>query len=461
MSSSISILPSTSIQHKLISLLGTIVTITFVFASAILIVIQSRETDEALQQKLDNISQFAQQSLGAALWQYNDRYINDFVHSLFLYEDIVFVQIYEEGKTLVKKSAPRYPEDSSFTDFSQSRGFITAQLPVLFKNKPIGKLHIAITRERIFSSITREIMITCTMLLIVLAAILISVVYTSRTYLFKPLRRLENTAKTIAAGNLEAPIDTSGNDEIGMLAKTFQQMMTNLSKITASRDLLEREIQERKNAEKRLRSSLKEKEILLKEVHHRVKNNLQLIQSLLNLQEREKENGLLASSLEDTRNRISAMALIHENLYRSANVGNINFTHYIETLVGHLIRSHRIPGKEVLTNYSIADIAIPLDVAIPCGLIINELVTNSLKHAFDQTAIPQLSLRLENPNNGEIKLSITDNGRGIGEETLQEETPSLGLKLVRILAEEQLEGTLKISAAEGTATVIQFRFNST
>jgi len=218
-----------------------------------------------------------------------------------------------------------------------------------------------------------------------------------------------------------------------------------------------RDISERKRAEEELKESLKEKEVLLKEVHHRVKNNMQVISSLLMLQEDSSEDKKIIEMLKDSQNRISSMALIHERLYRSHNLSKVDLNEYIDDLVSGLFQSYGVSESRVALNINVENVLLGIDSAIPCGLIINELVSNSLKHAFpgDKNGEIKIFLRLMDENM--IELVVGDNGIGIPEDMDIRKTRSLGLYLVTLLVENQLHGEIALNRERGTEFLIKFR----
>jgi hypothetical protein len=207
------------------------------------------------------------------------------------------------------------------------------------------------------------------------------------------------------------------------------------------------DITEAKKAERRVRESLKEKDILLKEIHHRVKNNLQIISSLLNLQSQYVQNRDIMESLRDSRNRIKSIALVHEKLYQSKDLANVRFSEYVANLLRYLFRSYGISPELVRSAIDIDDVSMGIDTIISCGLIINELVSNSLKHAFSPGEGGEIGIRFRS-NQSFSTLEISDNGVGLPEELDIEGTESLGLKLVVALVDE-LKGRLELHSEKG------------
>ncbi|MBU7025852.1 MAG: PAS domain S-box protein [Theionarchaea archaeon] len=216
-----------------------------------------------------------------------------------------------------------------------------------------------------------------------------------------------------------------------------------------------RDVTERKKAEENVKASLREKEVLLREIHHRVKNNLQIISSLLSLQSRYIRESQYTEMFKESQNRVRSMALIHEKLYQSEDLAKIDFTEYIKPLVHELIRSYEVDPDKVAVRIQVDDVSLGVDTAIPCGLIINELVSNSLKHAFPDRK-GEIKIALHSVD-GTIELTVSDNGVGIPDTIDFRNAETLGLRLVTILAEDQLDGDINLIRGKGTQVRITFR----
>ncbi|MBW4488668.1 MAG: PAS domain-containing protein [Trichocoleus desertorum ATA4-8-CV12] len=209
------------------------------------------------------------------------------------------------------------------------------------------------------------------------------------------------------------------------------------------------EIAERQRAENQIKTSLREKEVLLKEIHHRVKNNLQVISSLLKLQAGYIKEHHVLEILKESQNRVRAMALLHEKLYQSEDLAKVNFTEYVHSLVANLFRSYGIKSQTITAKINIEDVLFDIDAVIPCGLIINELVSNSLKYAFPGNQKGEVCVELLLTQTGECQIVVSDNGLGLPEELDFQNTKSLGLQLVCMLI-EQLEGKIELDNSCGT-----------
>jgi two-component sensor histidine kinase len=217
-----------------------------------------------------------------------------------------------------------------------------------------------------------------------------------------------------------------------------------------------RDITARKLTEKQLKASLKEKEVLLKEIHHRVKNNLQIISSLLDLSRRRTENQEVVDLLSAARAKVHTMALIHTQLYQSERFDRIDMQSHIRDMIIHL--SQLYGAKENITPIiNASDVHLSVTQAIPCALALNELISNVYRHAFQQGEEGTVEVSMEQSSDGTISLNVKDDGIGIPEEIDINETDTLGLKLVRNLVLGQLSGRLQIERNDGTEILIEFR----
>ena len=219
------------------------------------------------------------------------------------------------------------------------------------------------------------------------------------------------------------------------------------------------DISDRKEREQAIRAALKEKDILLGEIHHRVKNNLHIIHSLLDLQSARISDPSVQEMLRDSQNRIRSMALIHQTLYQSKDFAGADFAVFLETLIPTLISSYGIDPLRTTLAIEAHDVKLPISLAIPCGLIVNELVSNALKHAFPGDRSGTISVKAHvagrTAGRGDVTLSVSDDGVGLGPEVDLERTETLGLRLVSLLT-DQVHGTLDIHRADPTAFTVTF-----
>ena len=255
-----------------------------------------------------------------------------------------------------------------------------------------------------------------------------------------PLQKLKDAFIQIKDGNYDLTIKTRSDDEIADLSNEFNKMAQDL-----------------KRSNEELRSSLAHKEVLLREIHHRVKNNMQIISSLLDHQMDSVKDKQLTEAFLESQNRITSMALIHEKLYRSADLMKIDFKEYVDDLAVGLFQSYGVNTGNIQLNTNVENISLEIDIAIPIGLVINELITNSIKYAFPEGRKGMIYITARSINDRQVEIVIGDNGIGIPENLDFRNTGTLGLHLVTTLIENQLHGKIDLQKNKGTEFVIQFR----
>jgi PAS domain S-box-containing protein len=215
------------------------------------------------------------------------------------------------------------------------------------------------------------------------------------------------------------------------------------------------DISQRKNSEEKVRASLKEKEVMLQEIHHRVKNNLQIIISLLRLQARFIKDKEAKELFKDSQRRIRSMAIIHEKLYRSEDFAQVNFAWYIQSFSTHLFQTYMVDSTKIKLNMDVDDIQIDINKAIPCGILLNELVSNSIKHAFPSGRKGQIKIRLKQTKAGRVSLEVKDNGVGFPKNLDFRKPETLGLQLINDLS-KQIRATLLVEIKAGTKITVVF-----
>ncbi|MBI2918992.1 MAG: AAA family ATPase [Chloroflexi bacterium] len=247
-------------------------------------------------------------------------------------------------------------------------------------------------------------------------------------------------------------------DSVFTSAKTqMTELLTSQAAISIENSRL---LEDMKKADENVVRSLREKEVLLKEIHHRVKNNLQIIHSMLNLQLPYIKNEQALEPFKESQNRIHSMALIHEKLYQSESLSKIDLAEYIESLAGNLFASYQGTERAIRQRIHVEDVSLNVDTAIPCALIINELVSNALKHAFPDSlrrakGTDEIAIELRRDGGSRFLLTVSDNGVGLPDGFDMGRCESLGLNLVDILV-KQLRGTIRLGANGGTQFAITF-----
>jgi len=271
-----------------------------------------------------------------------------------------------------------------------------------------------------------------------------------------PERPLQITLRT------GAPVSDVVTGVFNPAREEYRWLLTNSQPILDSDGRVESavatfvDITERRHTQALMEASLKEKEVLLKEVHHRVKNNLQIISTLLDLKASGLSDPAAVGAFRDSQHRVRAMALIHEKLYRSENLSQVDFRTYLSDLLEHLSGSFGVPGEALVLEGEAEGLSLSLDSAVPVGLLLNELVCNSLKHAFPHGATGNVRVRFRRLASGERELTVVDDGVGMGEDLDLEKAGTLGLQLVWTLV-RQLGGSIERLPGTGTAFRILFR----
>lgn len=266
--------------------------------------------------------------------------------------------------------------------------------------------------------------------------------------LFKSINILTSTAKEVNKGNKKIRSNVTGSDDIGYLGIAFDSMLDSFENNIKNLDYKVKE------KTKKLQSSLEEKDILLKEIHHRVKNNLALTISLIKLQQEEIKEKKSQKALIDIQERIYTMELLHRKLYESTNLNKINFREYILSLLSSISKTYKNKYR-VNINTRIDEIYIDIEKAMPCGLILNEIITNAFKYAFNNNLNPQLFISMKKEKEL-ICLTIRDNGKGINKDIDIHNSNTLGLKLITLISKRQLKGTIEYSYKKGACFTIMF-----
>ena len=217
------------------------------------------------------------------------------------------------------------------------------------------------------------------------------------------------------------------------------------------------DVTEKRAAEERLKQSLKEKENLLREIHHRVKNNLQVASSLLSLQAREAESEEVAKELNEGARRIRGMALVHEKLYQSADLANVEFSEFLEEMVTQHFGSYGLHTGRIELKTEMQPVSLAVDQAVVCGQIASELLSNAIKHAFPEGAHGSICISIRPSGKRGVELRVTDDGIGLPEGMEPEDPKSLGMWLVRTFT-QQIDGEVQFESAAGEGTDVRVEF---
>jgi PAS domain S-box-containing protein len=261
-------------------------------------------------------------------------------------------------------------------------------------------------------------------------------------------------ARAVGTFEFELPVRTKSGEERLLLASTVRIEIDERPYLLGSSI----DVTARRRVEELTRAALREKELLLSEVQHRVKNNLQVISSLLNLQAQQIPNEAARAALQESRFRVRSMALVHDMLYRSPTFGRIDIADYVRTLAAQLARAYGTDPARVHVHVDAEPVTIGIDTAIPVGLLLNELVSNALKHAFpNPTDAGDIRVSLRRETDGRLVLGVRDTGIGLPSDLDWRHPTSLGLQLVNTLAEQLHASLERVATSRGTALEVDFR----
>lgn len=397
----------------------------------------------------------------AALLFHDQKTAENILSALKNNSKVEYAAIYNNDWTLLaeyKKGRKRFDHSVSL---SQGEGYtfgienFSLIQSIIFDNEVIGK--IAIQSE--LTSLYRVLLWRILLFSVVISGAFVLILFLVSRFqsmITKPIGDLVSLMHEISRNkNYSLHANKYGKDELGELALGFNEMLIQIR----NRDIelekysrsLEGLVEERTS---QLRASLEEKEVLLKEIHHRVKNNLQIISSLLNLQAGDIKDEQTSEMFRNSISRVKSMALIHEKLYQSKDLARIDFSEYAGGLIEYLLSAYQVQSNSIRVKIDIDNTFLPVNTAIPCGLIMNELISNSLKHAFPDGRKGEIRIRF--CKEGAYTLTLSDDGIGFPESIDVHHATSLGLRLVNGLI-LQLGGFMKLNVEQGTEFQITFK----
>ncbi len=461
------------IKQKLTLIIMIISSTALLLACAALIVYDQFTYKQVMEQKLQTLAEIIGNHCTAALIFDHEGDATETLSILLKAEkNIVFASLYDQNDRVFAK----YKRTDADTDFlplvpREDGTYFEGKYLVLFQEiildgEKIGRVYIQSNLGEIQARFERFVVIVGFVLAILL---LVSYLMTSKLQkvISKPILHLADVAREVSLRkDYTIRAEQFSQDELGFLTERFNEMLMqidaqNVALQKAHGELekrakdLQKELAERLKAQEKIKTSLKEKEVLLKEIHHRVKNNLQVICSLLYLQSKNAKDQEALDMFKESENRIKSMALIHEELYQSDDIVHIDFADYIQRLTNNLSNSYGIGMGMVAMSLKIDDVSLSIDKAIPCGLIINELVSNSLKYGFPDKSKGEIQIHLVSENKNHIALTVHDNGIGLPKGFDFDNTKTLGLQLVRTLT-RQLKGQIEWHNSHGTLFKVTF-----
>ncbi len=344
----------------------------------------------------------------------------------------------------------------------------------LLLGKVIGLDTIAIPLDKMNKSILSETVNNFVVLGFALLALFMSLTVVLRLVIINRLSKIAQHFKStvILEGNASInPVEVEGNDEISIMTDSFNALAARSNdayrlleskvaertrKLLKANEQMELKIYEREQMEKQIKSALNEKVVLLREVHHRVKNNMQVIISLLQLQAGKIKDKTYTDMLKEIQERIRSMAMIHERFYQSKGFADIDFGDYVDSLAKSLFIAHGVNSGNIRLKTDVEECLFDLENAIPCGLIVNELISNALKHAFPNGGKGEIKVVLRAIDGDKIELKVIDTGIGMASSPDYENTKSIGLELVKVLVEHQLGGKIEVKREHGTQFCVTF-----
>jgi len=461
------------IKQKLTLIIIIISTTATLLACSALIVYDHITLRNTMKRNLNMLAQIIGRNSIAALIFENEKDAKENLEVLLMaVENIDFACIYDKNDKLFTKYKRAGSKTETLPPLPKEKGcfFENNHLiifsPIVIRGEKIGKVYLQSNLNEIYDRLKNY---TIVVALVLCLSFLISYVMAAwmRRIITEPILHLANKSREVSLKkDYSIRAKKFSNDELGFLTEQFNEMLGRIQEhevaiqlasheLENKAQLLQIELTERKEAEKKIKKSLAEKEILLKEIHHRVKNNLQVISSLLYLQSNKAFEPTTMELFNESQNRIRSMALIHEQLYQSEDLVSINFIDYIKGLISHLSNSYQTELHKIKIEKKIENVQLSIDKAIPTGLIINELVSNSLKHAFPDNKKGKINIQMTLNKDKNVHLIIEDNGIGLPEELDPKNPDSLGLQLVNTLT-KQLRGTIKYHTSKGTKYLITF-----
>lgn len=406
------------------------------------------------------------------------------LEKLFKSESIEYFVINKNGANSYEYNID-LAEQNNYTDLNNSAiaegmEILKVHSPIMVDDAIIGDLYMGFSVVSIWEEMAefREKIGYVSLILFLGGTLFVFIISAKFT---NPLKKIMGSVKEINEGIFNELVKVKSKDEIGFIANSFNKMIKNISLAKVEMDQNNRELEkrvgvrtrelegalkslqkenkQRRVAEIEISNSLHEKEVLLKEIHHRVKNNLQIVSSLLFFQSKQIEDPKMLDMFRDGQNRVKSMALIHEKLYQSGDLANIDFKQYVKKLTNFLFQSYGINQAKIKFKNNVQDVELGVDTAVPFGLIINEIVSNSLKHGFKTQEFGEVKIDMGYDENNKLILIISDNGVGISEDLNIEESESLGLRLVNNLT-TQLNGTITFLNNNGTTVKIVIQNSS-
>ncbi len=482
-------------DKKVISLkikLTTVITILLGVISVFIYIYFPQKFEEeqlkSLNEKVNSIAKITAYGVSSGLYFDDYEASAEEIEALIKIEAIKYV-IIEKDDSLFYKYRKATADSSNYKkiikdNINEKLEILKSHAPILMTGEKIGDFYIGYSLSSVNTKIS-ELKKNIALVSIALFFIGTAVVYFIGFYFTKPLSEMFVTVNRISGGDLQQRANIVSNDEVGYLADSFNQMLDKIEESNIEMEMINGELEQRvkdrtveledalesleraltslreenearKKTEQEISKSLKEKEIMLKEIHHRVKNNLQVVSSLLFFQSKKISDPKTLEIFKDGENRVKSMALIHEKLYQADDLANIDFKEYVKNLTNFLFQSYGIDRTKFKLINNVQDIKLGIDTAVPCGLILNELVTNSVKHGFKGKDNGEVKIDMYQQKEDKLLLKVSDNGNGMPNELNIQQSDSLGLRLVSNLT-IQLNGKVEFFNENGVTVKVLFK----
>lgn len=468
----------TTIRTRLTILISVLIAAISIFIYLYVPAVIQKQELKSYAKSANSIAEMTAYSIAPALFFADFSSVTEVLNSVRQNPDLDFVSVLNDSGRIVASINENNTRQANLQIGRNSKGYfvsqdgqvMVAQTPVIINTQQIGTIILGLSLTDMRKAIFNSKKTTAIISLLILCTGIATVIGIS-ALLTRPLGQMVNIFEQIAAGDYSHRANLSSSFEVNRLASSFnqmaervqvaqnqlEQMNRNLEKRVQQRTReLRQEIIQRKRDEKKIVASLREKEVLLKEIHHRVKNNLQIIQSLLYLQSQSVKDEQALNFFTESVNRIRSIALLHEKLYKSGDLARIDFSDYIKDLVQGIYQAFDFHNNIIKFDIHVSRFYLNIDSAIPCGLIVNELVSNALKHAFkDNTdAGNKIEIVAKKLDDKYLFISIQDNGCGLPSQINIHNSSSLGLRLVSSLVLDQLGGKIDLDVSSGTKFII-------
>jgi two-component sensor histidine kinase/HAMP domain-containing protein len=433
----------------------------------------------SLQDKANSIAKVAAYGIASGLYFEDHNTSEEEIEKLIKNEEIRYIIVIKDDSTFYEYNAfTAVLNDYTNIEQNISERFeiMKSHAPIVLNDITIGNIYMGFSLSAVNAKI-RDLRNSIGIVSLGLFIITSLLVFFIGKVFTQPLAKIVKAVNKITEGDLSQRVQVKSNDEVGFLAQSFNKMVEKIANSNHEMDKINKELEnrvkertqelegalkslqrenfERKKAEVEISKSLHEKEVLLKEIHHRVKNNLQIVSSLFFFQSKQVTDPSMIEMFRDGQNRVKSMALIHEKLYQSGDLANIDFKEYIKKLTTFLFQSYGVNQTKIKLKNNVQKVDLGVDTAVPCGLIVNELISNSLKHGFTDRTEGEIRIDMGYDENNKLLLKISDNGKGIPKSFNIQNSESLGLRLVYNLT-NQLNGTVDFYNNNGTMVKIIF-----